>query len=69
MFDWLHPLHHYSPELEHAKHRQEERDAASHQDPLDEFEIIDEDGLVVEEISPEEFQRQLENRSKKTCQK
>ena len=57
MFDWLHS-HHNSPELEHAKHRQEERDATSHQDPLDEYEFIQEDGLVVEEISPEEFHRQ-----------
>lgn len=57
MFDWLNP-HHNSPELEHAKHRQEERDAASHHDPLEEYEYIQEDGLVVEEISPEEFQRQ-----------
>lgn len=68
MFDWLYP-HHKSPELEHAKHRQEERDAAMHQDPLDEYEVIDEDGLVVEEISPEEFQSQLENRRKKIRQK
>ena len=46
--------------MEHAKHRQEERDAATHRDPLDEYEFIHEDGLVVEEISPEEFQRQWE---------
>ena len=59
MFDWLHP-NHKSPELEHAKHRQQERDAATHRDPLDEYEFIHEDGLVVEEISPEEFQRQWE---------
>jgi len=57
MFDWLHPQHN-SPELEHAKHRQQERDAAVPRDPLDEFEFIQEDGLVVEEISPEEFERQ-----------
>lgn len=58
MFDWLHAHPNKSPELEHAKHRQQERDAAMHQDPLDEYEYIQEDGLVVEEISPEEFQRQ-----------
>jgi hypothetical protein len=64
MFDWLH-LHHNSTELEHAKHRQLERDATSHQDPLEEYEYIKEDGLVVEEISPEEFQRQWQELIKK----
>ncbi len=59
MFDWLHPKP-ASPELEHAKHRQEERDATLQQDPLEEYEYIVEEGLEVEEISPEEFQRQLE---------
>ena len=64
MFEWLHP-HHDSPDLEHAKHRQEERDAMSHADPLEEIEYIDEEGLVVEEIDPQEFQRLVENRRKK----
>jgi len=64
MFEWLHS-HHDSPELEHAKHRQEERDASSHADPLEEIEYIDEEGLVVEEIDPEEFQRLVENRGQK----
>jgi hypothetical protein len=59
MFDWLHPQPE-SPELEHAKQRQEERNAALHRDPLEEYEYIVEEGLEVEEISPEEFQRQLE---------
>ena len=59
MFDWLHPQP-KSPELEHAKQRQEERDASLHPDPLEEYEYIVEEGLEVEEISPEEFQRQLE---------
>lgn len=63
MFEWLHS-HHDSPELEHAKHRQE-RDASSHADPLEEIEYIDEEGLVVEEIDPEEFQRLVENRGQK----
>lgn len=58
MFDWLHPQQN-SPELEHAKHRQEERDARKKRDPLDEYEFIIEEGLVVEEISVEEFQQQL----------
>jgi hypothetical protein len=61
MFDWL-KSHHDSQELEHAKLRQEERDAALHPDPLEEYEVIEEDGLVVEEVSPEEYKRQLENR-------
>lgn len=60
MFDWLHS-HHNSPELEHAKHRQEERDAVARHDPLEEYEYIQEDGLVVEEISSEEFQRQWQD--------
>jgi len=68
MFEWLHS-HHDSLELEHAKHRQEERDAISHSDPLDEIEYIDEEGLVVEEINPEEFQRLVENRSQKKVSK
>lgn len=58
MFDWLHPQQN-SPELEHAKHRQEERDARKKRDPLEEYEFIIEEGLVVEEISQEEFQQQL----------
>ena len=58
MFDWLHPQQ-KSPELEHAKHRQEERDARKKRDPLEEYEFIIEEGLVVEEISQEEFQQQL----------
>lgn len=58
MFDWLHP-HHDSPELEHAKHRQQERDAHKHADPMEEVEYIDENGLVVEEISAEEFKQQV----------
>ncbi|MEK6664126.1 MAG: hypothetical protein AABY73_09710 [Pseudomonadota bacterium] len=68
MFEWLHP-HHDSPDLEHAKHRQEERDAMSHADPLEEIEYIDEEGLVVEEIDPQEFQRLVENRRKKKVSK
>ncbi|MDP1681727.1 MAG: hypothetical protein Q8L39_08115 [Burkholderiales bacterium] len=68
MFEWLHP-HHDSPDLEHAKHRQEERDAISHADPLEEIEYIDEEGLVVEEIDPQEFQRLVENRRKKKVSK
>lgn len=68
MFDWLHPKHE-SPELEHAKQRQEERAAAVHPDPLQEYEYIVEEGLEVEEISPEEFQRQLENQRKPDKQK
>ena len=59
MFDWLHS-HHDSPELEHAKHRQEERDAMAHSDPLEEIEYIDEKGLVVEEINPEECPQELQ---------
>ena len=58
MFDWLHPPHD-SLELEHAKHRQEERDARKKRDPLEEYEFIIEEGLVVEEISQEAFQQQL----------
>ena len=58
MFDWLHPQQN-SPELEHAKHRQEERDARKKRDPLEEYEFIIEEGLVVKEISQEEFQQQL----------
>lgn len=68
MFEWLHP-HHDSLELEHAKHRQEERDAMPHSDPLEEIEYIDEEGLVVEEINPEEFQRLVERRRKKKVSK
>ncbi|MBI5750994.1 MAG: hypothetical protein HZA59_02450 [Hydrogenophilales bacterium] len=72
MFEWLHP-HHDSPELEHAKHRQEERDAMAHSDPLEEIEYIDEDGLVVEEIDPDkcpqDIQRLAERRRKKRIQK
>lgn len=64
MFEWLHP-HHESPELEHAKHRQEERDALSHADPLEEVEYIDEAGLIVEEADPEEFKRLAEKRRRK----
>ena len=64
MFDWLHPQHD-SPELEHAKLRQEERDANERRDPLAEYEYIVEEGLVVEEISPEEYQRQLEKNVKR----
>ena len=60
MFDWLHPQQN-SPELEHAKHRQEERDARKKRDPLEEYEFIIEEGLVVEEISVEEFQQQLKS--------
>ncbi len=63
MFDWLHPKHE-SPELEHAKHRQEEREATLEPDPLEEYEYIVEDGLVVKEISAEEYQRQLEIQQK-----
>lgn len=64
MFDWLHsqPI---SPELEHAKHRQEERDAHKTHDPLEEYEFIIEEGLVVEEISVEEFQQQLKTPNKR----
>ena len=68
MFEWLHP-HHDSPDLEHAKHRQEERDAMPHADPLEEIEYIDEEGMVVEEIDPQEFQRSVEDRRKKKVPK
>ncbi|OFZ97955.1 MAG: hypothetical protein A2Z44_04010 [Betaproteobacteria bacterium RBG_19FT_COMBO_58_11] len=72
MFEWLHP-HHDSLELEHAKHRQEERDAGAHADPLEEIEYIDEDGLIVEEIDPEtcpqDIQRLVERRRKKRIPK
>lgn len=68
MFEWLHS-HHDSPELAHAKHRQEERDAMSHSDPLEEVEYIDDQGLVVEEIDPVEFQRLVEGRYQKKVQK
>lgn len=64
MFHWLHPPHD-SLELEHAKHRQEERDARKKRDPLEEYEFIIEEGLVVEEISQEEFQQQLETPNKR----
>lgn len=66
MFEWLHP-HHDSPELEHARHRQEERDALPHADPLEEFEFIDEAGLIVEEIKPEEFQRIVHDHDKEAA--
>jgi len=52
MFDWLRH-HHDSPELEHAKQRQQERDAHKQPDPLEEVEYIDEDGMIVKEISTE----------------
>jgi len=39
MFEWLHS-HHDSPELEHAKHRQEERDASSMPIPLKKLNIL-----------------------------
>ena len=63
MFDWLHPQRN-SLELEHAKHRQEERDASKKRAPLDEYEFIIEEGLVVEEISQEEYQQQLKTPNK-----
>lgn len=68
MFDWLHTQQE-SPELEHAKHRQEVRDARKKRDPLEEYEFIVEEGLVVEEISQEEFQQQLKTPKKRERQR
>ena len=58
MFDWL-DTDEESTDLEHAKLRQEERDAAFRRDPLEAHKVLDESNLIVEEISPVEFQRQL----------
>lgn len=70
MFDWLHP-HHDSPELENAKHRQQERDAHKHPDPMEELEYIDKAGLVVEEVSTEDYQQaenvQVKSPRRKAC--
>lgn len=57
MFEWLHP-HHDSPDLEHAKKRQQERDLAhTHADPLAEYEVLDTTNMVVEELPAEEAKR------------
>lgn len=58
MFDWLHSQQD-SLELEHAKRRQEERDARKKRDPLDADVFSIQGGVVVEEISQEEYQQQL----------
>ncbi len=72
MFEWIHHLHE-SQELEHARHRQAQREAQSNADPLEEIEYITEDGLVVEEMYPQEFlkefQRLMERRGKKFSSK
>lgn len=61
MFTWLHQ-HHDSLDLEHAKQRQHDRDLQQKQeDPLAEYEVIDANGLVVEELNSEEFKELIRN--------
>lgn len=61
MLEWLHH-HHDSLDLEHAKQRQHERDLAQkQQDPLAEYEVINANGLVVEELTSEEFKQLVRN--------
>ena len=61
MFEWLHHQQE-SLDLEHAKQRQNERDLVQNQrDPLAEYEVINSDGLVVEELSSEEFKDLIRN--------
>lgn len=53
MFEWLHQ-HHDSQDLEHARQRQHERDMAKkQQDPLAEYEVLETQEMVVEELAPE----------------
>ena len=63
MFDWL-DTNEESTDLEHAKLRQAARDAAFRCDPLEVHKVLDESKLIVEEISPAEFKRQLDKLEK-----
>lgn len=55
MLSWLHPQK--SDALEHAQARARERARESEKDQVGSHAVPNRDGLVVEEVSPEEFMR------------